>query len=139
MARTPDEIITGMYNDLKRYAHSPNASPKTVATKEYFIDEIKEAFTKQEAWIEQLEADIDRLMLELSRAKQTIMKLEAVCFIHGIDNLPVYMAKNLGALVDDVRFNEKFNLTQIPDRLLENKEWRAFFDEQSKKLLNGDH
>lgn len=67
---------------------------------------------------------------QIQLMRDTITRLEAICLIHGIDDLAAWMAKDTGALVDDVRFNQKFNLTQIPIRLIENRVWRKFYDEQ---------
>lgn len=133
--RSSDEIIVGMYNDLKRYAQSGKANPQAVMAKEMFISEVKEAFEEKEAWIAHLEADIEKLIKVNFGLKNKIEKLEAVCFIHGIDDLPRWMAKNLNSLVDDVRINEKFNLTQIPDTLLENPAWREFYQQQMDKII----
>jgi len=128
--RTSEEIIVGMYNDLKKYSQQKTANPAAVKLKEQFIDEIKEAFEQKDTWIEQLENDAEKFIREMTSLKNKIVKLEAICLIHGITDLPVWMGKDIGALVDDVRFNQRFDLMQIPDRLLEHPAWRKFYDEQ---------
>ena len=133
--RTGDDMITLMYNELKRYAKGKNVNPAAVKAKELFIQEWQEIVTNYENEREMLQKDIERMIKNLVKMKNQIIKLEAICFIHGIDDLPMWMAKDVGALVDDVRFNQKFNITQIPDRLLDNEAWRQFYQEEMNKVI----
>jgi hypothetical protein len=132
---TADKMLVQMHNDLKRYAQGKNANPKIVQMKEQFIDRWQKIVSDYESQCEMLQDDCERSIRQLTKLKNTIIKLEAICFIHGINDLPAWMAKDIGALVDDVRFNQKFDITQIPDRLLENEAWREFHKKHSSQTI----
>jgi hypothetical protein len=136
MEITADKLLVKMANDLKRYAQSNSARPDVVKAKEAFMLSWSQVVGQYEQQIEMLENDAEKMMGQLIRMKNFILKLEAICFIHGIDDLPMWMAKNFDALVDDVRIGQSLNMVQFPSRLLENAEWRKVYDEKMNELTN---
>ncbi len=134
--RTSEQIIVGMFNDLKMYSKSAKANPKVVKAKEFFINEVKYAFEEKDKWIEQLEDNNEKLLKVNFSLKNNILKLEAIALLHGINDLPRWMAKDFNLLVEELKTNEKFSMVQIPDRLLDNQTWRDFYNSQMKKIIN---
>lgn len=130
-----DMLITKMHNDLKGYAEKKNANLAVVKAREFFIDQWQTVVMQYEQETEMHCQDIQRLLKEVITLKNQILKLEAICLIHGIDDLPFWMAKSFDVLADDVRINQKFDLMQFPSRLLDNEAWQQFYQEQMNKII----
>lgn len=112
--RTLPDIIKSISNTLQFFIDRDKLSEKSRKQWEYSIQQLVDFNNRNETYIESLQRDNEHLRREINRQGIHILKLEAICLIHGIENINMYLARPLGMLEQEAVSAIKEGWMQLP-------------------------
>lgn len=131
-----ERAVTKMQESLQYLVDNDKVSERFITTQNLIIKSLIDYQQQTEKYIstlemENVELSLDRIK-QFEKFKHTIQAFEAVCFIHGINDFPIWMNKGINCLVHEVIQQHKENVIILPSSL---KEWINKLPDQEKEAI----
>ncbi|MFA5299161.1 MAG: hypothetical protein WC389_13215 [Lutibacter sp.] len=108
------EILQRILRRLQFLADNDKISTQSLNEWNRIIKDLETYHNKTEAYILFKDKDIREHKKEIDRLETKVVMLEAICLIHGIHNVNLYLAKGKGYLIDEAEHIYSNGITQLP-------------------------